>query len=391
MHQPTLQRWAAPLAAAGLFALVAALELSDAAASGRDRLAVLCVVPTLLLARWRGRRAGLAGAALGLALLAAGAATARSAPGAAGLAVAAVVLAAAGAVGPARTRGADPGPASDSRWFEMSNAMLVEASLDGYFTRLSDGWERCLGWTRQELMERPFRELVHPDDLAPTNVHADALDARPGEVVSFENRYLAKDGSWRWLLWSARSDSRRKYAVASDITDRKVLEVERAELLRRVQELARTDALTGLPNRRAWDEALPRAVGEARRSGAPLAVAMVDLDGFKAYNDVSGHASGDRLLAEAAACWRRELREDDLLARYGGEEFAVLLPGCRPAHARSILERLRLATPGDQTCSVGLAQLGPGDGPDELLARADAALYRAKRRGRDRVVGADPT
>ena len=85
--------------------------------------------------------------------------------------------------------------ASDTRWFEMSNEMLVEASLDGYFVRLSDQWEQTLGWTREELMSRPFKEFIHPDDLEATMVRALRWTSTPGEVVDFENRYRAKDGS----------------------------------------------------------------------------------------------------------------------------------------------------------------------------------------------------
>lgn len=275
--------------------------------------------------------------------------------------------------------------AADSRWFEMSNDMLVEADLEGYFTRLSDRWEECMGWTKQELMSRPFKEFIHPDDLAATLVRAESLDRSPGEVVNFENRYLAKDGSWHWLLWCARSDHQRKYAVARDITDRKLLEQERKELLERVEAMARTDSLTGLPNRRAWDEQVVRAMSAAHRSGAPLALAIADLDFFKDYNDANGHSAGDRLLVEAARSWSQELRTSDFLARYGGEEFAVLLPGCGRAAAAALLERFRAATPGAQTCSVGVAFWDWQQSAEELVAAADAAMYRAKRAGRDRV------
>ena len=272
----------------------------------------------------------------------------------------------------------------DAQWFEMSNALLVEASLDGYFTRLSAHWEQVLGWTREELMARPFREFIHPDDLTRTNLHADALELRPGEVSSFENRYQAKDGSWHWLVWSARSDSERKYAVARDVTERKRVEQERDELLVRLEALARTDALTGLPNRRAWDEELTRSVAAARRDGRGLVLAMIDLDHFKVLNDAQGHAAGDRFLCEAAAAWRLTLRVDDFLARYGGEEFAALLHGCTVGEAQELVERLRAATPGG-TCSAGIAEWR-GEAPEQLVARADAALYAAKRRGRDRAV-----
>jgi diguanylate cyclase (GGDEF)-like protein/PAS domain S-box-containing protein len=276
--------------------------------------------------------------------------------------------------------------APDTRWFEMSNDMLVEASLDGYFTRLSQRWEHCLGWTREELMSRPFREFIHPDDLESTMVRAVALDERPGEVINFENRYRAKDGSWRWLLWSARSDEQRKYAVAKDITERKRLEHENERLLETMQAMALTDSTTGLPNRRAWDDEVPRAIARAQRSGRPLAVALADLDHFKAFNDEHGHPAGDALLAELAAGWRRTLRASDLIARYGGEEFGLLMPDCPPEEAMSLLARLRAATPQGQTASVGLAFWDGSESAEAIVSRADAALYEAKYAGRDRVV-----
>jgi diguanylate cyclase (GGDEF)-like protein/PAS domain S-box-containing protein len=274
----------------------------------------------------------------------------------------------------------------DTRWFEMSNDMLVEASLDGYFTRLSSRWEQCLGWTREELMSRPFREFIHPDDLDATMVIATSLDAQPDEVVNFENRYMAKDGSWRWLLWSARSDEHRKYAVARDITDRKRLEHEHQELLAQVQAMARTDSTTGLPNRRAWEEELPRAIARAQRHGYPLAVALADLDHFKVFNDAHGHPAGDALLTEVAGSWRLKLRATDFIARYGGEEFGLLMPDCPPDEAVSLVARLRAATPRGQTASVGIAYWDGSEVPEAIVSRADAALYEAKHAGRDRMV-----
>ena len=274
----------------------------------------------------------------------------------------------------------------DDKWFEMSNELLVEASLEGYFTRLAPGWEDVLGWTRAELMARPFREFIHPEDLVATNVYADALEVAPGDVFNFENRYRHKDGTYRWLLWSARSDRHRKYAVAHDITERKALEQERVDLLCRLEEIAGTDALTELPNRRAWDRELALAVSVARQDGRALALAMIDLDEFKSYNDAHGHAAGDALLAQAAVAWRQALRSGDLLARYGGEEFAVLLPDCAGEDAAELLQAVRRATPSPETCSVGIATLMLGESAEELSARADAALYAAKHSGRDRIV-----
>jgi diguanylate cyclase (GGDEF)-like protein len=113
---------------------------------------------------------------------------------------------------------------------------------------------------------------------------------------------------------------------------------------------------------------------------------MVDLDHFKVFNDVHGHAAGDELLKSAAASWRLALRTTDFVARYGGEEFAVLLQDCARAEAESLIERFQAATPKGQTCSVGIAYWERSDTPEELVARADGAMYEAKRLGRDRVV-----
>jgi diguanylate cyclase (GGDEF)-like protein len=159
---------------------------------------------------------------------------------------------------------------------------------------------------------------------------------------------------------------------------------------RRIRELTRIDELTGLPNRRAWGAELPAAVERARRDRTPLAVAMLDLDHFKRFNDQYGHPAGDRMLKSAAAAWRDQLRSVDYLARYGGEEFIVLLPQADAGVATEVLERLRKATPLGQTFSAGLAAWNGVETSDELVARADAALYAAKRGGRDRVEHAVP-
>jgi diguanylate cyclase (GGDEF)-like protein/PAS domain S-box-containing protein len=161
---------------------------------------------------------------------------------------------------------------------------------------------------------------------------------------------------------------------------------ERAALLARMAAMAHTDELTGLPNRRAWDEELERELARAHRSGERFSVAMVDLDHFKAFNDAFGHQAGDRLLADAAAAWSTEVRSTDFLARYGGEEFALLLLGCPPESATPLIERLRAVTPRDQTCSAGIAVWDGEEEAENLVARADAALYAAKRGGRDRIV-----
>lgn len=165
-----------------------------------------------------------------------------------------------------------------------------------------------------------------------------------------------------------------------------------AGLLRTVQvqavqlaALARADALTGAPNRRTWDHELSRACRAARDREEALCVAIVDLDHFKRYNDTHGHQAGDLLLREAVATWTELLEEGEFLARYGGEEFALLLAGQTPVQARIRLDVLREATPGGQTFSAGVALWDPETEPGAAVAAADAALYRAKRAGRNRV------
>jgi diguanylate cyclase (GGDEF)-like protein len=164
----------------------------------------------------------------------------------------------------------------------------------------------------------------------------------------------------------------------------------RSQLIEQLQEMARTDSLTGLLNRRAMTEALERDIAGSRRLNRPMSIAMIDLDDFKAFNDRFGHQAGDRLLVSAAKRWTAELRPMDTIARYGGEEFLVLLPGCDVATATVIADRLRDAVPERQTCSVGVAQWDGVESTASLVARADRALYAAKAAGRDKTtVAAD--
>lgn len=154
---------------------------------------------------------------------------------------------------------------------------------------------------------------------------------------------------------------------------------------RQLDAVAHIDALTALPNRRAWDQALECRIASARRRGTPVVVAILDLDYFKRYNDEFGHQGGDELLTTAAGAWRDELRPEDLLARYGGEEFGAIFDHARLGEADRIIERLQAVTPCGQTFSAGAAQWNGQETAEELLARADRALYAAKRAGRNRV------
>lgn len=169
-----------------------------------------------------------------------------------------------------------------------------------------------------------------------------------------------------------------------------------------LQRLAATDMLTGVANRRAFTQALERAIETAQKQGEPLTVIMLDIDHFKRINDTWGHGGGDLVLKELAIRLQRALRPGDMVGRLGGEEFAVVLPNCPPNPAASVAERLRQAIreaafllPQGETvpvsASFGVATLFEVEGvsTDELLRRADVALYASKSGGRDRVSWSD--
>jgi diguanylate cyclase (GGDEF)-like protein len=163
---------------------------------------------------------------------------------------------------------------------------------------------------------------------------------------------------------------------------------QREVLQGRLGEMARTDALTGLLNRRAWDEELADELARSARNGAPLCAALLDLDHFKQFNDRNGHVAGDQHLRSVAAVWSERLRSTDLLVRYGGEEFAVLLTNTTAPQAAEVIEGLRAAVVGGETVSGGIAEWDRSESGVGLIARADRALYEAKRTGRDRTVTA---
>jgi diguanylate cyclase (GGDEF)-like protein len=158
--------------------------------------------------------------------------------------------------------------------------------------------------------------------------------------------------------------------------------------LLRVAASADADPLTGLPNRRRLDAVLQTAVDRAQRTRSPLSVALLDLDHFKVVNDSSGHDEGDRLLLAVAHAWTSQLAPGDVLARQGGDEFVVVLPGSDLAEASARVGRLLAVMPAGSTCSAGVSDLGDGDSLGVLMRRADAALYEAKRSGRNRAVPA---
>ena len=186
---------------------------------------------------------------------------------------------------------------------------------------------------------------------------------------------------------------RARVATAEQLAAHASLALRNAWLLSDVQELAVTDGLTKLSNRRYLEAALGRALARAKDEGSTVGFLLVDLDRFKALNDTYGHVAGDEVLCQVAAVLENESRPEDTVARYGGEEFAVVLPGCDASEAAAVAERIRRAIETQLdvavTASVGAASY-PGDGRDAaaLVEAADAAMYESKRAGRNRVTRA---
>jgi diguanylate cyclase (GGDEF)-like protein len=182
------------------------------------------------------------------------------------------------------------------------------------------------------------------------------------------------------LYWHSRVEAPEENVRSTIVllATQAAIAIERADLLARLERIARTDELTGLPNRRAWRERLPHEMARAQREGWPLCVAMLDVDGLKQINDTLGHHAGDQLLKQNAAAWSSALRPVDLLARYGGDEFAVVLAGCRLQDAQQLVDRLVEATPSDRGFSCGIAEWDGVQEVDTLIAEADGRLYDAK-------------
>ena len=175
--------------------------------------------------------------------------------------------------------------------------------------------------------------------------------------------------------WSDRAErpSKRSTGLLSQLAGEAAVAIDRAAALERLSGLARTDPLTELSNRRAWQDELGKELARAGRTSHRLSIGLIDLDELKSFNDRWGHAAGDRLLLTAAARWRRRLRLTDLLARIGGDEFAMTMPGCTLAEAAALGDQLREALPEGLSCSVGVAEWVAG--------RAGRAAAGARRPG----------
>ncbi len=263
---------------------------------------------------------------------------------------------------------------------------------------VSPAYERIFGRSAALLLADygEWRNSIYPDDL---DYAAESLAKvlETGAVEFREYRIIRADGQLRWLsdkcFVSPRPGSAQGkviVGIAEDITEKKRLEGE-------LHRLATTDVLTQSSNRRHFFDCARREFEHARQYGSPLAFLLLDLDDFKKINDQYGHQLGDQVLQRLAQCGANALRRGDLFGRIGGEEFAALFPGCEPDIALQVAERLqrevqRLNFQHDGvsfgiTVSQGLTSLRAADANLEALyARADAAMYLAKRQGKNQIV-----
>lgn len=303
--------------------------------------------------------------------------------------------------------------------FEQAAVGIAHVGIDGKWLNVNRRCCEIVGYSRHELREITFADITHPDDLEADWALVNALLAGERSTYSMEKRYLTKDKRLVWVNLTVslvrKADNQPDYfiAVIEDITVRKQLETERDQLIESLEErvkartaelevLSRTDALTGVANRRRFDEQLATEWDRSLRARQPLSMVIIDIDYFKALNDGSGHGPADRSLVSVAnELSRAARRPGDLTARYGGDEFILLLAETGPegamAVARSVQEaihRLDIPNPGSPvspklTVSQGVATAWPSKKGafSSLLLAADRALYRAKEAGRDCIAG----
>jgi diguanylate cyclase (GGDEF)-like protein/PAS domain S-box-containing protein len=271
-------------------------------------------------------------------------------------------------------------------FFEVSLDMICIATFDGYFKQLSPMWEKTLGWSEEELKSKPYFELIHPDDIETTLEALKKLEL--GEkILSFDNRHLKKDGSYKWLSWKAFPDTEDGliYAIARDIQERK--EMEQKLLL-----LSQTDSMLKIFNRGKLLSELNSEIKKFKRYNTNLSIIMFDIDHFKGINDTFGHDAGDNVLKKLAEIVKKEIRDTDIFARWGGEEFIILLPNTPVNGGAEFAERLRkkiedtdFTNPETVTVSLGVTAFKTSDTEDSFLKRVDDGLYLAKKNGRNRV------
>ncbi|MBU0750568.1 MAG: EAL domain-containing protein [Gammaproteobacteria bacterium] len=283
------------------------------------------------------------------------------------------------------------------RIVETANEGIWIIDTDVRVTFLNQRMADMLGYTQEEILGRPVEDFLYSEDLGD---HRSQMNARrQGVAGGYERRFRRRDGSELWTqiagtpIMNPDGSYGGAFAMFTDISHLKAQQ-------RQLQHVAHYDALTGIPNRVLLGDRMHQALAAARRSGRPIAICYVDLDGFKPVNDTHGHEAGDRVLVEISRRLSESLRGGDTVARLGGDEFVLLLgiesaEEC-PVAVHRVLESIaHPLTVAGQTvtisASIGVTLFPQDDAdPDTLLRHADQAMYSAKQEGRNRYHLFDP-
>ena len=280
-------------------------------------------------------------------------------------------------------------------FFAIAPNLLSIGDFEGTCVKLNPAWQNVMGYAPDELEGSRFLDSFHPDDRAAGA--AILASVRNGQAITgFVARFLHKNGTYRYLEWSAAAFEDRINSAAHDITERRESEM-------RLHELAYHDRLTGLPNRMLFFDRLAQTLSAAKRGRKHAAILFLDLDGFKKVNDEHGHDAGDTVLKTVAGRLLAAVRSSDTVARMGGDEFVIILHELEEmADAHLVAQKLLDVVAPDivlsptEKCRVG-ASIGisiypeHGTDMDTLLMAADMAMYGSKKRGANRYAFAGET
>lgn len=288
---------------------------------------------------------------------------------------------------------------------DHSTDMISKHDGSGRFLYVSPACRKLLGYEPEELVGNIAYELFHPDDVGAMIKTQEGFNGS-SDIVFTSYRVRRKDGSYVWfettgsILRRDNGEFKEALFTSRDISTRKNLEQQLMQTNELLQRISTIDALTGVANRRSFDECYAMEWRQALRFSTPLTVILVDIDYFKKFNDTYGHQEGDLCLQQVADALRGAVkRPSDIIARYGGEEFVIVLPITDEVGAQKVAQQLRreverLSIPHRQsdvspvvTASLGTATIVPTREMTrhELLLQADKALYQAKKDGRNRV------
>ena len=275
-------------------------------------------------------------------------------------------------------------------FLNLSSELFCVIGVNGYIKQFNTSFLTILGYSTNELVTKPFLSFVHEEDKTKTKEIIAKLGHNAG-VISWENRYLCQDSSYKRLEWKAKSEPTTGliYACALDITQSRQLEHQ-------LFWQTKHDALTGLYNRQEFEVQVSEAIATSKESMSQYALCYLDLDQFKVVNDTCGHVGGDELLLQLTILTKKLIRSSDILARLGGDEFGILLKQCSLDEAEKVANTIRALIQGFRfswedkiftlSVSIGLVAIDrDSHNFSSVLSAADAACYAAKEQGRNRV------